>query len=44
MDWMPPDLFVDVPRPDPADGSSGSPTAGHGMALAPDAERKYRLR
>jgi hypothetical protein len=20
MDWMPPDLFVDVPRPDPADG------------------------
>jgi hypothetical protein len=45
MDWMPPDLFVDVPRPDPADGLIAIPDRpGHGMALAPDAERKYRLR
>jgi L-alanine-DL-glutamate epimerase-like enolase superfamily enzyme len=45
MDWMPPDLFVDVPRPDPADGLVRIlDRPGHGMALAPDAERKYRLR
>ena len=45
MDWMPPDLFQDVPRPDPADGLVRIPDRpGHGMALAPGAERKYRLR
>jgi L-alanine-DL-glutamate epimerase-like enolase superfamily enzyme len=45
MDWMPPDLFVDVPRPDPADGLIAIPDRpGHGMALAPGAERKYRPR
>jgi hypothetical protein len=45
MDWMPPDFFVDVPRPDPADGLIRIPERpGHGMALAPGAERKYRLR
>ena len=45
MDWMPPDLFEDVPRPDPADGLIRIPDRpGHGMALAPGAERKYRLR
>jgi L-alanine-DL-glutamate epimerase-like enolase superfamily enzyme len=45
MDWMPSDLFVDVPRPDPADGLIAIPDRpGHGMALAPGAERKYRLR
>jgi L-alanine-DL-glutamate epimerase-like enolase superfamily enzyme len=45
MDWTPPDLFVDVPRPDPADGLVRIPDRpGHGIALAPDAERKYRLR
>jgi D-galactarolactone cycloisomerase len=45
MDWMPPDLFEDVPRPDPADGLVRIPDRpGHGMALAPGAERKYRLR
>ena len=36
MDWMPPDLFVDMPRPDPADGLIRIPDRpGHGMALAP---------
>jgi L-alanine-DL-glutamate epimerase-like enolase superfamily enzyme len=45
MDWMPPDLFVDIPRPDPADGLIAIPDRpGHGMALAAGAERKYRLR
>jgi L-alanine-DL-glutamate epimerase-like enolase superfamily enzyme len=45
MDWMPPDLFEDVPRPDPADGLVRIPDRpGHGMALVPGAERKYRLR
>ena len=45
MDWMPTDLFVDIPRPDPADGLIAIPDRpGHGMALAPGAERKYRLR
>ena len=45
MDWMPPDLFVDVPRPDPSDGLVRIPERpGHGMALAPGAEQKYRLR
>ena len=45
MDWMPADLFVDVPRPDPADGLVRIPDRpGHGMALAPGAEQKYRLR
>ena len=45
MDWMPPDLFVDIPRPNPADGLIAIPDRpGHGMALAPGAERKYRLR
>jgi L-alanine-DL-glutamate epimerase-like enolase superfamily enzyme len=45
MDWMPPDLFVDVPRPDAADGLIAIPERpGHGMALAPGAERKYRPR
>src|SRR5262249_5579169 len=45
MDWMPADLFVDVPRPDPTDGLIRIPDRpGHGMVLAPDAERKYRLR
>jgi L-alanine-DL-glutamate epimerase-like enolase superfamily enzyme len=45
MDWTPPDLFVDMPRPDPADGLIPIPARpGHGMALAPDAERRYRLR
>jgi L-alanine-DL-glutamate epimerase-like enolase superfamily enzyme len=45
MDWMPPDLFEDVPRPDPADGLIRIPERpGHGMTLAPGAERKYRLR
>ena len=41
MDWTPPDLFVDMPRPE-----GGliriSDRPGHGMALTPDAERKYR--
>lgn len=42
MDWTPPDLFVDVPRPE-ADGAIPIPDRpGHGMALAPDAERRYR--
>ena len=45
MDWVPPDLFEDVPRPDPADGLFRIPDRpGHGMALAPGAEQKYRLR
>ena len=45
MDWMPPDLFLDIPRPDPADGLIAIPDRpGHGMALAPGAERKYHLR
>jgi L-alanine-DL-glutamate epimerase-like enolase superfamily enzyme len=44
MDWAPPDLFVAMPRPDP-DGTIRIPDRpGHGMALAPDALRKYRLR
>lgn len=44
MDWAPPDLFVDLPRPDPADGRIPIPERpGHGMALAPGAERKYRV-
>jgi L-alanine-DL-glutamate epimerase-like enolase superfamily enzyme len=45
MDWMPPDLFVDVPGPDAADGLIRIPDRpGHGMVLATGAERKYRLR
>jgi L-alanine-DL-glutamate epimerase-like enolase superfamily enzyme len=42
IDWTPPDLFVDMPRCE--DGHFRIPDRpGHGMALAPDAERKYRL-
>ena len=40
-----PICFVDVPRRDPADGLVRIPDRpGHGMALAPGAEQKYRLR
>ena len=42
MDWAPPDLFADLPRCE--DGAFRVPDRpGHGMALAPDATRKYRL-
>jgi L-alanine-DL-glutamate epimerase-like enolase superfamily enzyme len=45
MDWMPPDLFAEVPRPDPVDSLVRIPERpGHGMTLTADAERKYRLR
>jgi L-alanine-DL-glutamate epimerase-like enolase superfamily enzyme len=41
IDWTPPDLFVEMPRCE--DGQFRLPDRpGHGMALAPDAERKYR--
>ncbi|HEV8310727.1 MAG TPA: mandelate racemase/muconate lactonizing enzyme family protein [Methylomirabilota bacterium] len=43
IDWTPPDLFVEMPRCE--DGHFRIPDRpGHGMALAPDAARKYRLR
>jgi L-alanine-DL-glutamate epimerase-like enolase superfamily enzyme len=43
MDWAPPDLFVELPRCE--DGAFRIPERpGHGMALAPGAEDKYRLR
>jgi len=42
MDWAPPDLFVELPRCD--DGAFHIPDRpGHGMALAPGADKKYRL-
>jgi L-alanine-DL-glutamate epimerase-like enolase superfamily enzyme len=42
IDWTPPDLFAEMPRCE--DGHFRIPDrAGHGMALAPSAERKYRL-
>ncbi len=42
IDWVPADLFIDMPLID--DGSFLIPERpGHGMALAPEAERKYRV-
>ena len=42
MDWMPPDLFVELPRCE--GGEFRIPDRpGHGMALAPGALQKYRL-
>jgi L-alanine-DL-glutamate epimerase-like enolase superfamily enzyme len=42
MDWAPPDLFVELPRCE--DGAFRIPERpGHGMALQPGAEKKYRL-
>jgi len=42
MDWAPPDLFVELPRCE--DGAFRIPDRpGHGMALAPGAQKKYRL-
>ncbi len=42
IDWVPPDLFAEMPSHE--DGNFLIPDRpGHGMALAPDAERKYRL-
>ena len=41
IDWTPPDLFAEMPRCE--DGAFRVPDRpGHGMALAPGAERKYR--
>ena len=41
IDWTPPDLFADMPRCE--EGHFRIPERpGHGMALAPGAERKYR--
>ncbi len=41
IDWTPPDLFVEMPRCE--DGHFRIPERpGHGMALAPGAEQKYR--
>ncbi len=41
IDWTPPDLFAEMPRCE--DGHFRIPDRpGHGMALAPEAERKYR--
>ena len=41
IDWTPPDLFTEMPRCE--DGHFRIPDRpGHGMALAPGAERKYR--
>jgi L-alanine-DL-glutamate epimerase-like enolase superfamily enzyme len=43
IDWTPPDLFVEMPRCE--SGHFRIPDRpGHGMALAPDALRKYRDR
>jgi L-alanine-DL-glutamate epimerase-like enolase superfamily enzyme len=43
MDWMPPDLFEDIPRC--AGGEIRIPDRpGHGMALARGAIAKYRTR
>jgi len=43
MAWTPPDLFESVPQPE-ADGCIAIPERpGHGMALAPGAERTYRV-
>ncbi len=42
IDWTPPDLFAGMPRCE--DGHFRIPERpGHGIALAPDAERKYRV-
>jgi L-alanine-DL-glutamate epimerase-like enolase superfamily enzyme len=42
MEWAPSDLFVEMPRCQ--DGHFRIPERpGHGMALAPGAERKYRI-
>lgn len=42
IDWTPPDLFADIPRCE--EGHFRIPERpGHGMALAPGAERKYRV-
>ena len=42
IDWTPPDLFTGMPRC--VDGHfTIADTPGHGIALAPGAERKYRL-
>ncbi len=42
MDWAPPDLFVELPPCE--DGAFRIPERpGHGMALAPGADEKYRL-
>ena len=42
IDWTPPDLFIEMPRCE--DGHFRIPDRpGHGMALAPGAERKYRV-
>jgi len=42
IDWTPPDLFAEMPRCE--DGHFRIPDRpGHGMALAPGAERRYRV-
>jgi L-alanine-DL-glutamate epimerase-like enolase superfamily enzyme len=42
MDWTPPDLFAELPRCE--DGAFRIPDRpGHGIALAPGAEAKYRV-
>jgi L-alanine-DL-glutamate epimerase-like enolase superfamily enzyme len=42
IDWTPPDLFVEMPRCE--DGHFQIPDRpGHGIALAPGAERAYRV-
>lgn len=42
IDWTPPDLFAELPRYE--EGHFRIPERpGHGMALAPGAERKYRV-
>src|SRR5713101_6003113 len=41
MDWTPPDLFLEMPVMDHGDFLIPD-RPGHGMALAPGAERKYR--
>ena len=42
MDWTPPDLFAEMPRCE--DGQFRIPDRpGHGIALAPGADRKYRV-
>ena len=42
IDWTPPDLFAEMPRCE--DGHFRIPERpGHGIALAPGAERKYRV-
>jgi L-alanine-DL-glutamate epimerase-like enolase superfamily enzyme len=42
MDWMPADLFTGLPRCDDGHLVIGD-APGHGLALVPGAEKKYRL-